>query len=301
MKNTFLKLKKAVLQKKSLLVISYYLFSSLNLLSVQVFGQDSYQELSLPYPKNNFYALLQVQKYRDKYSSPAFEGELFRILENGEIYRLYIRRELKKRNMPKELEYLPVVESEYKTKAVSKSGASGLWQFMENSIEGLLKKDEWVDERFDPFLETEAALKKLSDNYKMFNDWALALAAYNCGAGALKRILKNVDEKENQNFWYISEHGLLRDQSIEYVPKLIAISDIVENTSYFKTNMPDTKEKESYFNENHYFDYYITESSMTFDRISEMTGIDSSIIEELNPALIKKCTPPYKYKLRLPN
>lgn len=301
MKNTFLKLKKAVLQKKSLLVISYYLFSSFNLLSVQVFGQDSYQELSLPYPKNNFYALLQVQKYRDKYSSPAFEGELFRILENGEIYRLYIRRELKKRNMPKELEYLPVVESEYKTKAVSKSGASGLWQFMENSIEGLLKKDEWVDERFDPFLETEAALKKLSDNYKMFNDWALALAAYNCGAGALKRILKNVDEKENQNFWYISEHGLLRDQSIEYVPKLIAISDIVENTSYFKTNMPDTKEKESYFNENHYFDYYITESSMTFDRISEMTGIDSSIIEELNPALIKKCTPPYKYKLRLPN
>lgn len=301
MKNTFLKLKKAVLQKKSLLVISYYIFSSFNLLSVQVFGQDSYQELSLPYPKNNFYALLQVQKYRDKYSSPAFEGELFRILENGEIYRLYIRRELKKRNMPKELEYLPVVESEYKTKAVSKSGASGLWQFMENSIEGLLKKDEWVDERFDPFLETEAALKKLSDNYKMFNDWALALAAYNCGAGALKRILKNVDEKENQNFWYISEHGLLRDQSIEYVPKLIAISDIVENTSYFKTNMPDTKEKESYFNENHYFDYYITESSMTFDRISEMTGIDSSIIEELNPALIKKCTPPYKYKLRLPN
>ena len=131
------------------------------------------------------YAKKQIKKYIEQYTKPFGKRQLSEILDNGEPYRLYVRQELKKKNLPAALEYLPVVESEYKPLAVSKSGARGLWQFMDNSIAGLLKKNEYIDERYDPWLSTDAALKKLEENYRQFKDWPLAIAAYNCGAGAM--------------------------------------------------------------------------------------------------------------------
>ena len=86
------------------------------------------------------YAKKQIKKYIEQYTRPFGKRQLSEILDNGELYRLYVRQELKKKNLPAALEYLPVVESEYKPLAVSKSGARGLWQFMDNSIAGLLKK-----------------------------------------------------------------------------------------------------------------------------------------------------------------
>ncbi|MCR5612367.1 MAG: lytic transglycosylase domain-containing protein, partial [Treponema sp.] len=116
---------------------------------------------------------------------------LCRILEDSEHYRAYIRKRIKEMNLPPCLEYLPIIESGYKPTAKPANGTSmGIWQFMPNSVHPYMELSDYVDERRDPWLSTDGALKKLKENYKQFKDWPLALAAYNCGAGAVSRALK---------------------------------------------------------------------------------------------------------------
>lgn len=241
------------------------------------------------------YAQKQIQKYIEQYTTPFGKQQLYEILDNGELYRLYVRQELKKREMPSALEYLPVVESEYKPMAVSRSGAKGLWQFMDNSIEGLLKKNAFIDERYDPWKSTDAALKKLQDNYRQFKDWPLAIAAYNCGAGAMKKILSKAKVK---TFWFIAENGLLRDQSVQYVPKLLAIAELSDNGSAYEIELPKITPSVRYAD----FDYITTNTQINIDLLSSELKMEPSILKKLNSALLTSSTPPdEKYELRLPS
>lgn len=254
-----------------------------------IFSENEFEIIGgIKIPKTQ-YATLSIEKYLNNYKTPFGKKQLQKILTDSENYRFFVRNELKKRNLPPVLEYLPVVESEYKATAVSKSGAKGLWQFMDNSIKGLLKKNEYIDERFDPYLSTKAALTKLEANYKQFKDWPLAIAAYNCGSGAMQKILKDSEEK---TFWYIAENALLRDQSVQYIPKLLAICKLAENHELYELK------REFYFFD---FEYIETKDLFFLDRLSQELKMDFSILRELNPALIKNCTPPdEKYNLRIP-
>ncbi len=241
------------------------------------------------------YAQNQIQKYIAQYTTSFGKQQLYDILDNGELYRLYVRQELKKRGMPSALEYLPVVESEYKPMAVSRSGAKGLWQFMDNSIEGLLKKNDFIDERYDPWKSTDAALKKLQDNYRQFKDWPLAIAAYNCGAGAMEKILSKAKVK---TFWFIAENGLLRDQSVQYVPKLLAIAELSDNAGTYKIELPKITTSSRYAD----FDYITTNTQIPLDLLSSELKMEPSILKKLNSALLTASTPPdEKYELRLPS
>lgn len=241
------------------------------------------------------YANEMIQKYIDMYTKPFGRQQLFDILDDGELYRLYVRQELKKRGMPKALEYLPVVESDYNPIAVSRSGAKGLWQFMDNSIAPFLKKTEFVDERYDAWKSTDAALTKLQDNYRQFGDWSIAIAAYNCGAGAMKRILKQAKTK---TFWYIAEHGLLRDQSVQYVPKLLAICHLAENPDEYDFVLPEITKSNRYAE----FDFITTKEQISLARLASEMRMEDKILLTLNAALLKKCTPPSSiYNLRLPS
>ncbi len=244
---------------------------------------------------NQPYAQEMIQKYIHSYTDTDYaKNALVKTLDNGELYRLYIRQELKKRKMPAALEYLPVVESEYKPLATSRSGARGLWQFMENSIKPFMKKNEWIDERLDPWKSTDAALSKLQDNYNMFGDWPIAIAAYNCGAGAMKRILKNAPQK---TFWYIAEKGLLRDQSVQYVPKFLAISELSEKGAQYGIQLPEIT-KSTRFAE---FDYVTVEQKITMERLASELRLDYTTLKMLNCALVHGCTPPdAPYNIRLP-
>lgn len=244
---------------------------------------------------NQPYAQDMIQKYIRSYTDTNYAKKaLCQTLDNGELYRLYIRQELKKRHMPAALEYLPVVESEYKPFATSRSGARGLWQFMENSIEPFMKKNEWLDERLDPWLSTDAALSKLQDNYRMFGDWPIAIAAYNCGAGAMKRILAKSPQK---SFWYIAEKGLLRDQSVQYVPKFLAISELSEKGAEYGIQLPEIT-KSTRFAE---FDYVTVKSKITLERLASELRMDYTTLRMLNCALTHECTPPdTSYRIRLP-
>jgi len=240
-----------------------------------------------------------VKTLRKKYLT-THKNYLYKVLDDGQQYRIFVRNELEKRKMPAILEYLPVVESDYNPYAKSRSGATGLWQFMLNSIPGLLEYNDYVDERLDPWKSTEAALKKLNENYRTFGDWLLAITAYNCGAGALKKAIKRAGSRD---FWYLREKGFLSEQASGYVPKLLAIADVVENSKYYGVNFPQARAWNGTTLETRagMFDYVTVYDSVYLSALSHELRIDLQELCDLNSALIKQVTPPHKeYTLRFP-
>ena len=221
-------------------------------------SQKIIQKIPLSFVTEEMLARPEVEKFRRQYLNEKWLKHLYNILESAMEYRLFVRKSVQDKNLPEILEYLPVVESNYKTSAKSKSGAIGMWQFMANSVYPFLVLDDFVDERLDPWKSTEAALKKLTENYNYFNDWLIAIAAYNCGVGAMNKILRKAEKKD---FWYLVDKKLLPQQTADYVPKLIAIADLAINSEYYQIDLPNHNEEyEMLINEkNGDFDYIIVE------------------------------------------
>jgi len=145
-------------------------------------------------------------------------------LKRATRYRSLIWTRLRAADLPLELLFLPVLESDYRVEAVSRSGAVGLWQIMANTAQPLgLSMDAWVDERRDIVRSTEAALRKLEENYRTFGDWSLALAAYNGGTGLILRTLKRTGVRD---FWELSRAGALPPETAAYVPKFYALAEL---------------------------------------------------------------------------
>ena len=242
----------------------------------------------------------EVDRFRKIYLDKKGEKQLQDALENAVSYRLYVRRMLQEKELPPELEYLPVVESNYKSSAKSRSGAIGLWQFMANSVKPFLEMNDYVDERYDPWKSTEAALRKLTDNYRVFNDWLLAIAAYNCGMGALNKALSKSPVKD---FWYLSEHNLIPLQTIDYVPKLLAIADIAINSEYYKVDIPSHEEEyDALYNEKHgLFDFVSVNKAYSLSQLAQEMRIDEDLMKQLNPSYIRGFThPSLESQIRLP-
>ena len=254
-----------------------------------------YEQLDIPGAEHAL-----VERFREYYLSERALKWLHQVLEDGEQLRLYVRRKLKEQNMPSTLEYLPVVESNYSTTARSKSGATGLWQFMANSTHPYLMHTDFVDERLDPWRATEAALSKLQENFNIFHDWPLAIAAYNCGTGAMSRILA---KNPGKDFWYLAANGLLRTETAQYVPKLLAIADVAENSAYYAVTLPSAKNENG--NDTNpragYFDYVEVNGAISIKRLAHELRIDEDTLLWLNSALIKGITPPTgSWKIRVP-
>lgn len=253
-----------------------------------------YKELGFPGVHSQ-----KVSSLRNKYLT-THRTWLCELLDAAEPYRIYVRTEIEKRGLPPILEYLPVVESNYSPTVQSKSGATGMWQFMLNSVKPFLICDDYIDERLDPWKSTEAALTKLKENYDMFGDWLLAITAYNCGAGALQRAIKKAG---NRDFWYLSEKGFLSGQASGYVPKLLAIADAVENAAYYGAEFPTARDRNGRTIDIRAgaFDYVMTEESVSIRALARELRIDEEELIRLNRALIKECTPPARvYRIRLP-
>ena len=287
--------------------INFYkkkLFTALfiTVLTIPVFSAEKIDtQKSIPYKNLGFSGIqsMEVDILRQKYLT-VLQKWLYQVLDDGQQYRIYIRNELEKQNMPAILEYLALVESDYNPSARSRSGATGLWQFMTNSVSGLLEYNEYVDQRLDPWISTQAALKKLNMNYKTFGDWLLAITAYNCGAGALQRAIKKAG---NNDFWYLSRNGYLSAQACGYVPKLLAIADVVENDKYYGVAFPHAKAWNGTTLETRagIFDYVSVSESVSLTKLAYELRIDEETFLSLNSALIRQITPPgKKYKIRFP-
>ena len=253
--------------------------------------------IELPYEGMN---RPEVEKFRQMYLSEKWASLLNTYLEQALAYRLYVRKSINDRNMPEILEYLPVVESNYKTSAKSRSGAIGMWQFMENSVKPFLTLNDYVDERLDPWKSTDAALSKLNDNYRQFNDWLIAIAAYNCGAGAMAKALKKA---QNKNFWTLVDNNLIPSQTANYIPKLLAIADLAINSEYYGINLPNHNEEfDMLYNErNAVFDYVTVSKAYSISQLAREMRIDQQTLKELNPSFYKGFThPSKKSEIRLP-
>lgn len=141
-----------------------------------------------------------------------------KILGKIDLYFPLFEAEIAKRNLPDELKYVAVVESHLDVTARSRSGAVGLWQFMKSTAEmkGLVV-NKHLDERKDPEKSTAAALEYLSDMYDKFGDWTLAIAAYNCGPGGVRKAIRRSGSRE---YWKLRSY--LPKETQKYVPRIIA-------------------------------------------------------------------------------
>lgn len=263
-------------------------------------SQKIIQKIPLSFVTEEMLARPEVEKFRRQYLNEKWLKHLYNVLESAMEYRLFVRKSVQDKNLPEILEYLPVVESNYKTSAKSKSGAIGMWQFMANSVYPFLILDDFVDERLDPWKSTEAALKKLTENYNYFNDWLIAIAAYNCGVGAMNKILRKAEKKD---FWYLVDKKLLPQQTADYVPKLIAIADLAINSEYYQIDLPNHNEEyEMLINEkNGDFDYIIVEKAYSLKQLASEMRMDYEILKKLNPSFVRGMTYPVKKsEIRLP-
>ena len=263
-------------------------------------SQKIIQKIPLSFVTEEMLARPEVEKFRRQYLNEKWLKHLYNVLESAMEYRLFVRKSVQNRNLPEILEYLPVVESNYKTSAKSKSGAIGMWQFMANSVYPFLILDDFVDERLDPWKSTEAALKKLTENYNYFNDWLIAIAAYNCGVGAMNKILRKAEKKD---FWYLVDKKLLPQQTADYVPKLIAIADLAINSEYYQIDLPNHNEEyEMLINEkNGDFDYIIVEKAYSLKQLASEMRMDYETLKKLNPSFVRGMTYPVKKsEIRLP-
>lgn len=143
------------------------------------------------------------------------------ILTKKDVYFPIFEEALERHGLPDELKYLSIVESGLRPNAVSRANAVGLWQFISSTgrMYGL-HSDWYLDDRMDPYESTDAACRHLRDLYNMFDDWELALAAYNCGPGNVRKAIRRSGYK--QKFWEI--YNYLPRETRSYVPQFVAIA-----------------------------------------------------------------------------
>jgi len=151
------------------------------------------------------------------------------IMERTPLYFPIIEKYLKKYNLPDELKYLAIIESGLNPNAISRAGAVGLWQFMPGTGNYFKLHTDWyVDDRMDPYKATEAACQYLSQLFSIFNDWGLALAAYNAGPGNVRRAIRRSGYKKN--FWDIYRY--LPRETRGYVPQFLAMIYLLNNAEH---------------------------------------------------------------------
>jgi membrane-bound lytic murein transglycosylase D len=169
-----------------------------------------------------------------------------RMISRSRSYLYHIVQEVDRRAMPMEIALLPMIESAFKSSALSTSAASGIWQFIPSTARNYgLKQNAWYDGRRDFPAATNAALDYLSKLYLDFGDWQLALAAYNCGEGCVARaIQKNVQQGLPTDYASLA----LPPETRNYVPKLLAIKHIISNPEQYGLAI-DTLPNQPYFNQ----------------------------------------------------
>lgn len=167
----------------------------------------------------------EVARFRRYFAASgraALETALRRLGEYDELLRPILREE----GLPGWMIYLPIVESLYDPKALSRAGARGLWQFMPETARRYgLQLDRRVDERNDPARSTRAAARYLKDLHGTFGDWALALAAYNSGEN---RVLGAMRRSGATDFWELAARGFLPQETRDYVPAVLAVVSLLD-------------------------------------------------------------------------
>ncbi len=220
-------------------------------------------------------------------------GHMERYLSRSSRYMPVMKQIFKKAGLPEDLVYLALIESGFNLRAKSRAKAVGPWQFMKATGKRYgLRVDAWVDERRDPLRSTEAAANYLKDLYLMFESWYLAASAYNAGE---YKVLRAIEETKTNNYWRICETKMLRRETKDYVPKLIAAAIIAKNSTKYGFSEVDYQEPLQ-------FDSVEITTPVKLKSIAKMVHASEDDILELNPAYARSVTPPSggPYELRVP-
>lgn len=225
-----------------------------------------------------------------KYRKRSFE----RLMAISEYYFPIFEEAFAKENVPLEIKYLAVVESALNPKAVSRVGATGLWQFMyQTGKQYNLKVDSYVDERSDPLKATSAAAKYMSNMYSIFGDWELVLASYNSGPGNVSKAIRRSGGK--QNYWNIRKH--LPRETRGYVPAFLATMYLYEYHNEHGIR-PDRALVQHFST-----DTIMVRKEMSFKQISDLLDLPVAQLQILNPSYKLNVVPFYNdenHFLRLP-
>lgn len=235
-----------------------------------------------------------VQKFIDRYSG-RLRRSISYMLGASNFYMPIFEEALEMYQLPLELKYLPIIESALNPKAVSRVGAAGLWQFMPATGKQYgLKLNSLVDERRDPVLSSQAAARYLRDLYKIFGDWNLVIAAYNCGPENINKAIRranNVTSLKGENgeplpvvkdYWHI--YPYLPRETRGYVPAFIAANYIMtyyslHNICPMTTRLPAKS------------DTVMVSRNVHLEQVAEVVGLNIDLLRSLNPMYRRDIVP----------
>lgn len=234
----------------------------------------------------------KVNKYIDYFSQNRKGRDFFQAAyPRLGLYRDIIYEIFDEYNIPKEIIFVSMLESGFNPKIESSAGAIGLWQFMPSTAEIFgLRIDEWVDERMDIYYSTNAAVSYFKSLLKKFGSWELALAGYNCGDLNVK---KAIDKYNSTDFWYLSKYTFPK-QTKEYVPQIIALIHISENLKKYNFGYLELKK-------NLKVKKFKVPENTKLSKIAYLIGETEDYVNNINPSLQKKITPPNEsYDINIP-
>lgn len=208
-----------------------------------------------------------------------FEAE--QMLGRGALVFPIFEHYLEMYGLPKELKFLPMIESSLVPYATSVSGAAGLWQFMPGTAKAYgLTIDHYLDERKDPYRSTEAAVKYLKRLHRRFGNWELALAAYNCGPTRLSRIIR---ETGSEDFWKLKSN--LPRETQRYVCRFLAACYL--GTYYHLHGLTPMLPEEARY-QGMAAKVYVP---VSLTKVSKVTGVEVAILRQLNPSFNQNYSP----------
>ena len=262
--------------------------SLLSLFNSKTYLQDescNYRDENTEYPADVYIDRLQrmptvmemsynevVQKFIDRYATRLRRSVSY-MLGASNFYMPIFEEALERYNVPLELKYLPVIESALNPRAVSPVGAGGLWQFMVTTAKQYnLEVNSLVDERCDPIKSSDAAARFLRDLYKVFGDWNLVIASYNCGPGNVTKAIHRAGGVKD--YWAVYKY--LPRETQGYVPAFIAANYIMNyycehGICPMRTILPTQS------------DTIMLDRDVHFGQIAAVTGISIDELRTLNP------------------
>lgn len=208
--------------------------------------------------------------------------QLYRILKRAEPVLWHLTEIIEQRGMPSELALLPAVESGFDPFAYSRSHAAGLWQFLPaTGTRFNLDQNWWYDGRRDILLSTHAAMEYMEYLHGYFDDWLLAIGAYNCGEGGMQKALERGKRGSNSTFW----EAKLPKQTREYVPKLLGLIELIAHPEKYDFELPVISDIPQ-------LEVVRLPQQTDLSIASQMIGLNTSTLHRYNPGFKRWATPP---------
>ena len=220
-----------------------------------------------------------VKNYMILYSEkmPTRMGQ---ILGLAKYYMPIFEEAFCKYGLPLELKYMAIIESALNPVAVSRVGATGMWQFMHSTARNYgLRIDSYIDDRMDPVASVDAAARYLRDAYRIFGDWSLAISSYNCGSGNVNKAIKRAGRRD---FWSVYQY--LPRETRGYVPAMVGAMYAVNYAKEYGLEPAPVQMPE-------HVDTFMVNKNLHFRQVSEVLGIPIDDLRDLNPQYYKDIVP----------